>query len=83
MRNQAWTPGGTLVNDIEIYRDGGKIKVRDHLLNKIRDADADEQIALLNEETSLIPPRDLATEVTTQKAEIDELRADIKELKKR
>ncbi len=75
MRNQAWTQDGTLVNDIEIYREGTKIKVRDRLLDKIRDADADEQTALLNEEASLIPPRDLF-------AEIDELKADIKELKK-
>ena len=29
------------------------------------------------------PPRDLAAEVTAQKAEIDELKANIKELKKR
>ena len=75
MRNQAWTSDGTLVNDIEIYREGSNIKVRDHLKNEIRDAGADEQTSLFNEEASLIPKRDLESELDALKTAVAKLKS--------
>lgn len=53
MRNQTWTQDGTLVQDIEIYRDAkGKAMALDRLLNVVRPATPEEEEGLYAEEHS-------------------------------
>lgn len=42
MRNQSWLPDGTLVNDDELWDDGGTLMHTDHLTGETRLATADE-----------------------------------------
>ena len=49
MRNQTWLSDGTLVQDIELYTEAGKIMARDYIKNIVREATPEEQDIFLNQ----------------------------------